>query len=115
MELKREFKKYFLIMVDYRVKYISKMVTKKGARKNITKILNLNQKVLLKTVSGMGNLCSFGIMGRYPKKGVYKNGKRVGLWKFYNRNGVEITENESMTEAEIGVLGSDKKDKRVSE
>ena len=68
MGLKREFKKYFLVMVDYRVKYISKMVTKKGARKNITKILNLNQKVLLKTVSGTGNLCSFGIMGRYPKK-----------------------------------------------
>ena len=66
--IKEEFKKYFLVMVDCRVKYISKTVTKKGARKNITKILNFNQKVLLKTVSGMENLCSFGIMGRYPKK-----------------------------------------------
>ena len=53
--------------------------------------------------------------GQISQKGVYKNGKRVGLWNFYNRNGVEITENESMTEAEIGGLGSDKKDKRVSE
>ena len=32
------------------------------------KIFNFNQRAPLKTVIGMENLCSFGIMGRYPKR-----------------------------------------------
>ena len=55
-------------VVEQEVKFISKMVMKKGLRKNITKILNFNQKVLLKIVSGTENSCSFGIMGSYLKK-----------------------------------------------
>ena len=40
---------------------------------------------------------------------------RVGLWKFYNRDGLEITEKEATPEANIGGLGTSKNDKKVSE